>query len=62
MVLWMVGAAVVAVMSVSCGVTCGARVSKGEESAWSLNVLPWAVFLHGGLGVLALFMVMQAVR
>jgi hypothetical protein len=62
MVVWLVGAACVALMSVACGLTLGGRVSKGEANVWTLDVATWAIGFHGGMGVLALYLVMRGVR
>ncbi len=56
-----IGGALLALMGVSCGITVGLRVSRGEERPWSVNVLPWAIGCHGSLGVLGLYLIMRAV-
>jgi hypothetical protein len=58
--LWMVGAALVALCSVACGLNLGARVSSGKERVWSAQILGWAVGFHGLAGVAALMMLVQA--
>jgi hypothetical protein len=58
--VWIAGAAVVALMSVACGLNLGVRVAKGEARVWQPSVLGWAVGFHGAGGVLALWMLMQA--
>lgn len=56
--LW-VGAAVLLLGSVACGVNLGSRVSKGAEKVWSPQILGWAVGFHGAVGVAALMLVMR---
>lgn len=58
--LWWIGAALVAVCGVACGVSLGARVSKGEAKAWDVSVLGWAIGFHGVAGVAALMMIVAA--
>lgn len=58
--LWMVGAAVVALGSIACGVNLGSRVASGKEAVWSPQILGWAVGFHGLAGVAALMMIVQA--
>lgn len=58
--LWWIGAATLLLMGVSCGVSLGARVAKGEARAWDPSVLGWAVGFHGAAGVAALMMMVQA--
>lgn len=59
--LWWIGAAVVGLMGVACGVNLGSRVAKGAENVWQPSILGWAVGFHGVLGMLALFLVMKTV-
>ncbi len=56
MLLW-IGAAVLLLCSVACGINLGARVSKGAERAWSPQILSWAVGFHGTAGTAALLLV-----
>lgn len=58
---WFVGAAVVALMGVACGINIGSRVSKGGEFVWQPAVIGWAVAFHGAMGVLALWMLGRGV-
>ncbi|HEY3317085.1 MAG TPA: hypothetical protein VGK50_01495 [Coriobacteriia bacterium] len=58
--LWFVGAALVVMMSVACALTLGPKVAKGEAFVWQPSIFGWAVGCHGALGVLAMWMLMQA--
>jgi len=58
---WFVGAALIALMGVACGVNLGARVARGGEFVWQPSILGWAVGFHGAMGVLALWMVTRAI-
>ena len=57
--LFLVGAALLALCSVACGVNLGSRVAKGAEKVWSPQILGWAVGFHGVAGVAALMLVMR---
>jgi len=56
--LW-IGAALLALCSVACGINLGSRVSSGAEKVWSPQILGWAVGFHGAAGVAALMLIMQ---
>ena len=56
--LW-IGAAVLLLCSVACGINLGIRVAKGAEKAWSPQILGWAVGFHGVAGVAALMLIVQ---
>ena len=56
--LW-VGAAVLLLCSVACGINIGARVAKGAEKVWSPQILGWVVGFHGAAGVAALMLIMR---
>jgi hypothetical protein len=58
--LWWIGAALVLVGTVSCGVVLGSRVSKGEAVIWNPEVLVWAIGFHGAVGIGGLMMIVQA--
>jgi hypothetical protein len=58
--LWIAGAALAALCSVACGLTVGQRAASGQAFVWQPTVFGWAFGLHGTLGVLALYMLMQA--
>lgn len=60
--LWWIGAALLLLMSVACGLNLGARVAKGEAFVWQPDVFLWAIGLHGTLGVAALWMITRTVR
>lgn len=59
--LWLIGAAVVGLMSVACGVNLGSRVSKGAENVWNPSIFGWAIGFHGAAGLLALFLVTKSI-
>ena len=59
---WLVGAATAGLMSAACGMNLGARVSRGGESIWQPAIFGWAFLFHGAAGLLALWMIMNAVR
>lgn len=54
--LYWIGAVVVALMSVACGINIGGRVSAGKENIWQPAVFGWAIGFHGAAGLLALFL------
>lgn len=56
--LW-IGAALLVLCSVACGINLGARVSSGAEKVWSAQILGWAIGFHGVAGVAALMLIMQ---
>ncbi len=56
--LW-VGAVVLLLCSVACGVNIGARVAKGAEKLWSPQILGWAIGFHGVVGIAALMLIMR---
>ncbi len=58
-VMW-IGAAVLVLCSVACGLNLGGRVASGAEKAWSAQILGWAIGFHGAAGVAALMLVVQA--
>jgi hypothetical protein len=58
--VWMIGTAVVGLMSVACGINLGIRVAKGSERVWQPSIFGWAVGFHGAAGVLALYLLTQA--
>lgn len=57
--LWAIGAAVVGLMSVACGLNLGSRVGKGAERVWQPAIFGWAFGFHGAAGVLALFLLLH---
>lgn len=57
--LW-IGAALLLLCSVACGINLGSRVASGAERAWSSQVLGWAVGFHGAAGLAALLLVSRA--
>jgi uncharacterized protein YjaZ len=57
--LWIVGGAVVALMSVACGLNLGSRAASGKELVYQPAWAGWAVGFHGAAGVLALWLFMQ---
>lgn len=57
--LW-IGAALLLLGSVACGINLGSRVASGAEKVWSLPVVSWAVGFHGAAGVSALLLVSRA--
>jgi hypothetical protein len=59
--LWVIGAIVVGLLGTACGVSLGARVSKGAESVWQPAIWGWAIGFHGAMGVLSLWMLTRAV-
>lgn len=59
--LWWIGAVALLVMAVPCGVQVGRRLGRGEAKPWHRSVAGWLVGWHGAVGVVALWMITQAV-
>jgi hypothetical protein len=59
--LWWMGAVVVGLMSVACGLNLGSRVSRGAENIWQPAIFGWAVGFHGAAGLLALWMITKTI-
>jgi len=57
--MWWIGAALLLLCSVACGLNLGTRVARGEVKVWDPQVLAWAVGFHGAAGVAALMMLVQ---
>jgi hypothetical protein len=57
--MW-IGAGVLALCGVACGINLGSRAASGAEKVWSPQIFGWAIGFHGAVGVAALVLMMNA--